>query len=252
MTDLIDKSAGRVRAMFGQIANRYDLLNRLLSLGIDRAWRRRTVELVPPENEAPILDVCTGTADLALAYWRKTREATPIVGADFCRPMLTVGYDKLYHAGASHRVRLVEADALHLPFADNTFQIVCVAFGLRNLADTDAGLREMTRVCQPGGRVAVLEFAKPQRWPLRTIYNLYFHQVLPRVGQSLARNDKQAYRYLPDTVAQFPQGAALLERMQAAGLTATRCQRFTFGVAALSIGRKRMNDLNQMDLAQRR
>lgn len=240
MTDPIDKSSGRVRAMFGQIARRYDLLNRLLSLGIDRAWRRRTVELVPPEGDAPILDICTGTADLALAYWRKTREATPIIGADFCRPMLAIGREKLYRVGASHRVRLVEADALHLPFFADTFQIVCVAFGLRNLADTDAGLKEMARVCQPGGRVAVLEFAKPRRWPLRTVYNLYFHQVLPRVGQSLARNDKAAYRYLPDTVEQFPQGEALLERMRAAGLTATRCQTFTFGVAALSIGRKPM------------
>ena len=132
--------------------------------------------------------------------------------------------------------RAVEADTLRLPFPDDTFQIVCVAFGLRNLADTDAGLREMVRVCQPGGRVAVLEFSTPTVWPLGAIYAWYFQHVLPRIGQALARNTQEAYNYLPQSVGQFPQAEALAERMRATGLGKVEYHRFTFGVATLYVG----------------
>ena len=146
---------------------RYDLLNHLLSLGIDRSWRRRTTRLVPPQGDAPILDVCTGTGDLALAYWRAGGGRVRVVGADFCRPMLEIGRQKCLRAGCDDRVALVEADAWRLPLPDDRFQIVCVAFGLRNVSDTDRGLAEMVRVCRPGGQVAVLEFSMPTLWPLR-------------------------------------------------------------------------------------
>ncbi len=234
----VDKSSARVRRMFGEIARRYDLLNRLLSLGIDQSWRRRTVRRVAPQGAAPILDVCTGTGDLALAYWRRGPRARRIVGADFCRPMLAIAREKLRRAGAQEGIRLVEADALHLPFADDVFQIVCVAFGLRNLADTDAGLGEMVRVCRPGGRVAVLEFSLPSHWLLQAIYGWYFRSVLPRLGQTLAPNSQDAYNYLPASVAPFPQAEALLERMQAAGLQAVGCKSFTFGIVTLYVGEK--------------
>jgi len=234
----VDKSASRIQQMFGEIAGRYDLLNRLLSLGIDRWWRRRTVRLVPPQGEPPILDVCTGTADLALDYWRAGRGQTPVVGADFTHPMLCVGQEKVRRAGAQGQVRLVEADAQQLPFADDMFQIVCVAFGLRNVSDTDRGLREMTRVCRPGGRVAVLEFAMPRRWPLRPMYGWYFRHVLPRLGQALARNRQSAYHYLPTSVGEFPQNEALVQRMQDAGLREVRYHRFTAGIAVLYVGVK--------------
>jgi demethylmenaquinone methyltransferase/2-methoxy-6-polyprenyl-1,4-benzoquinol methylase len=234
----LDKSAARVRQMFGQIAERYDLLNRVLSLGIDRSWRRRTTELVPPEGEAPILDVCTGTADLALAYWRRSGGRAAIVGADFCPPMLAVARQKCRRAGAEEQITLLEADALRLPFADDTFQIVSVAFGLRNVSDTDAGLREMVRVCRPGGRVAVLEFSTPTAWPLGALYGWYFQRVLPRVGQALARNTQAAYNYLPQSVSRFPQAEALAERMRAAGLGEVWFRPFTFGVATLYVGKK--------------
>jgi len=157
----VDKSSPRIRQMFGEIARRYDLLNHLLSAGMDRWWRRRTVRLAPPAAEGPVLDVCTGTADLALAYWRFGRGRLRGVGADFCRPMLVLGQEKCRRAEAVG-LTLVEADAQQLPFADDTFQVVSVAFGLRNVSDPDRGLREMTRVCRPGGRVAVLEFALPK------------------------------------------------------------------------------------------
>jgi demethylmenaquinone methyltransferase / 2-methoxy-6-polyprenyl-1,4-benzoquinol methylase len=273
----LDKSSARVQQMFGEIAGRYDFLNRVLSLGIDRWWRRKTVRLVPPEGDGPILDVCTGTADLALAYWRASGGKTPIVGTDFCEPMLAVGREKCRRAGAnrcpprSHAPRgnvdpdasrpsdeltrsvessvptqsvgtrsitLLEADTLHLPFPDGTFQIVCVAFGLRNLSDTDAGLREMVRVCRPGGRVAVLEFSTPTAWPLGTLYAWYFGRILPRIGQALARNSQAAYNYLPQSVGCFPQGAALVERMRAAGLGEIWFKPLTFGVATLYVGKK--------------
>ena len=237
MTSL-DKSSARVRRMFGEIARRYDFLNHLLSLGIDRRWRRRAVRLVPPEDRGPILDVCTGTGDLALAYWRAGRRKVPVVGADFCRPMLAVGREKCRRAGTAERIALVEADAQRLPFPDGTFQIVCVAFGLRNVSDTDRGLREMVRVCRPEGRVAVLEFSTPTARPLGALYGWYFHRLLPRIGQALARNAQGAYNYLPTSVGRFPQGEELLRRMRAAGLNRVRFHRFTFGIATLYVGEK--------------
>jgi len=234
----VDKSSDRVRRMFGQIARRYDLLNHLLSLGIDRRWRRRTVRLVPPDDEGPILDVCTGTADLALAYYRASGDRVDVVGADFCHPMLKIGRDKCRRIGADDRVSLLEADTQELPFADDTFQIVCVAFGLRNVSDTDAGLREMARVCRPGGRVAVLEFSMPHVWPFGALYRAYFRYLLPLLGQALARNRESAYNYLPESVSRFPQGEALLDHMRAAGLDRLRYHPFTFGIATLYVGEK--------------
>lgn len=240
MTDTpeVDKSSARVRRMFGEIAGRYDLLNHLLSLGIDIRWRRRTTRLVPPVGSEPILDVCTGTGDLALAYWRAGGGRLRVVGADFCRPMLALGRDKVQQAGAEQHIDLVEADAQRLPFADGQFQIVSVAFGLRNVADTDRGLAELVRVCRPGGRVAILEFTTPRPWPLGALYGWYFSQVLPRIGQVVARNHQQAYHYLPASVGSFPQRDALAARMRQAGLTEVHYRSFTLGVATLYVGVK--------------
>ncbi len=235
----VDKSSARVRQMFGEIAGRYDLLNHLLSLGIDLAWRRKTVRLVPPEVDGgPILDVCTGTGDLALAYWKASGGRARIVGADFCSPMLAVAEQKSRRAGAAESISWREADTQQLPFPDEMFQIVCVAFGLRNVSDTDRGLREMVRVCRPGGRVAVLEFSMPTLWPLAPIYRWYFHHVLPRIGQALAHNHQSAYNYLPASVSQFPQGEDLAARMRAAGLARVNYYRFTLGIATLYVGWK--------------
>src|SRR3990172_2082590 len=139
----VDKSGQRVRRMFAEISRRYDLLNHVLSLGIDRSWRRRTVRLASPEDEGLILDVCCGTCDLAISYWRAGRGRVRVVGADFCRPMLEVAARKVARAGAAANVALIEADAQRLPFPDGTFAIVSVAFGLRNISDTELGLREM-------------------------------------------------------------------------------------------------------------
>ncbi len=234
----VDKSSQRVREMFGQIAPKYDRMNHLLSLNIDRYWRWRTVRLLDPRPDEPILDICTGTGDLALAFHRQTRGRAPIVAADFCREMLAIGEQKKRRAGINGQVTFVEADAQHLPFDDDSFQIVSVAFGLRNIADTDRGLSEMVRVCRPEGKVAVLEFSMPQWQPMKTLYGIYFRHVLPRIGQLLARNDQNAYQYLPDSVGEFPQGKALAERMRRSGLSEVTIHPLTFGVATLYIGEK--------------
>ncbi len=250
----VDKSADRVRKMFGEIAPRYDFLNHLLSMGTDYYWRWRTVRKVSPEGNAPILDVCTGTGDLALAYWKRGRSRIPVVGADFCAPMLVLGLEKAVRLGAAKPgqalgesaqsveqppgVTFVEADTEQLPFPSDRFQIVSVAFGLRNVSDTRRGLTEMTRVCQPGGRVTVLEFSLPGFAPLRAIYSWYFRNILPRIGQALGSNRSGAYNYLPESVGQFPYGEALAELMRGAGLREVRYYPLTFGIATLYVGRK--------------
>ncbi|MGD0516423.1 MAG: bifunctional demethylmenaquinone methyltransferase/2-methoxy-6-polyprenyl-1,4-benzoquinol methylase UbiE [Thermoguttaceae bacterium] len=231
----------QIKQMFGEIAGWYDFLNHLLSLGIDRSWRRKTIRLVAPrDGGGPILDVCTGTADLALGYWKARRQMPGIhvVGTDFCRPMLDIGDKKRSHAGAADGLELIEADTVSLPFPDDVFQIVSVAFGLRNVNDPDKGLREMVRVCRPGGSVAVLEFSMPRMWPLKKLYNWYFHGVLPRIGQTLARNTQEAYNYLPESVGRFPQGDEFTRQMRAAGLKEVTIYPFTFGIAALYVGKK--------------
>lgn len=235
---VVDKSGSRVQQMFGAIAPRYDRMNHLLSLNVDRYWRWRTVRIAAPRGPAPILDVCTGTGDLALAFARRTRGAVPVVATDFCPEMLELGREKSHRAGYGRTVTFLQADTLALPFDADTFQVVSVAFGLRNVADTDGGLREMARVCQAGGRVAVLEFSLPQRQPLRSVYGWYFRHVLPRVGQWLARNDYAAYHYLPQSVGEFPQGEALATRMGAAGLSEVRFYPLTGGLATLYVGVK--------------
>jgi demethylmenaquinone methyltransferase/2-methoxy-6-polyprenyl-1,4-benzoquinol methylase len=234
----VDKSGERVRRMFGEIATRYDRLNHLLSLNVDKYWRWYTVKKVPPQNFGPILDVCTGTGDLALAYRRAAVASVPIVAADFCHPMLVIGEEKSRAAEFDQKLVFVEADAQQLPFATDTFQIVSVAFGLRNVSDTDRGLRELVRVARPGGRVAVLEFSLPRWQPFRAIYGWYFRRVLPWIGQLLARNRQDAYNYLPQSVGEFPSGDALVQRMRAAGLSDVRYHSLTLGVATLYVGVK--------------
>jgi demethylmenaquinone methyltransferase / 2-methoxy-6-polyprenyl-1,4-benzoquinol methylase len=234
----VDKSNAKVRQMFRAIAPNYDRMNHVLSLNTDHYWRWRTARIVASSGEGPILDVCTGTGDLAFAFHRRVGSGVRIVGADFCPEMLEIGEKKRQRRLLSDDISFMEADAQELPFPDQTFGIVAVAFGLRNVADTDQGLREMTRVCRPGGTVAVLEFSQPRWQPFASLYGFYFRHVLPRLGQWLARNEESAYNYLPESVGEFPSGEALLERMRQAGLGDTRLHSLTLGVATLYVGRK--------------
>ncbi|HAN97536.1 MAG TPA: bifunctional demethylmenaquinone methyltransferase/2-methoxy-6-polyprenyl-1,4-benzoquinol methylase UbiE [Planctomycetaceae bacterium] len=233
----VDKSDGRVRAMFGEIAPKYDRMNHLLSMQTDRYWRWWTVRRLAPHVNGPVLDLCTGTGDLALAFDAALGGRQPVIGADFCHPMLAIGRAKGAKRGG--RVRFVHADAQRLPFPDASFDLVTVAFGLRNVADTDLGLREIARVCRPGGRMAVLEFTMPRFAPLRVAYAWYFRNVLPRIGQLLARNRSSAYEYLPSSVGEFPMYQELADRMTRAGWSDVRFRPLTFGVATLYEGVRR-------------
>jgi demethylmenaquinone methyltransferase/2-methoxy-6-polyprenyl-1,4-benzoquinol methylase len=235
---LLDKRQTRIRRMFGAIAPVYDLLNHLLSLNIDRWWRRRTTQLAPPPTDAPLLDVCTGTGDLALAYDEAAGGRTPIVAADFCLPMLRPALDKVRRRKASERIHFLEADAQRLPFPNDTFGLTTVAFGLRNVADTDRGLAEMVRVTRPGGRIAILEFSQPRHWLLGRLYRFYFRVVLPRIGQLVSRSKDDAYKYLPASVMEFPDGEALAERLRGQGLIEVTWHPLTFGIATLYLGTK--------------
>lgn len=225
--------------MFGEIAPRYDFLNHLLSCNVDRYWRWRTVRKLKPKADAgPVLDVCTGTGDLAIAFDKASDGKVPIVAADFCHEMLAIGDKKSQSHGSGERIDFVEGDTQQLPLASDEFQIVSVAFGLRNVADTDRGLSEMVRTCKPGGKVAVLEFTTPRRQPLKALYGWYFRHVLPRIGQLLMRNNSAAYEYLPESVGEFLQYEELTQRMEAAGLQNVRFFPMTFGIATLYVGEK--------------
>ena len=239
----VDKSGERIRRMFGEISPRYDFLNHLLSGGTDWYWRWRTVRAAAPRGSTPILDVCTGTGDLALAYWKKGRGKVPVVGADFTQEMLVLADQKAAKPQAlakANGVPLVflQADTQRLPFADEQFQIVCVAFGLRNVTDTRLGLREMVRVCQTGGKVVVLEFSLPANRLLRGLYTWYFRNILPRIGQLVSGSRQQAYNYLPESVGAFPYGERLAAVMQECGLARVAFTPLTFGIATLYIGEK--------------
>ncbi|PAY20643.1 bifunctional demethylmenaquinone methyltransferase/2-methoxy-6-polyprenyl-1,4-benzoquinol methylase UbiE [Rhodopirellula sp. SM50] len=240
----LDKSNARVREMFRQIAPRYDLMNHLLSLNIDKYWRSQAVKRLRLIPGVPALDVCTGTGDLAIAIADAAPDGVEVVGSDFCYAMLEIARRKRVAGSRSESIDFLEADSQQLPFASDRFQCVTVAFGLRNVADTDRGLREMTRVCRAGGQVMVLEFSKPTLPGLRQTYNFYFKHILPRVGQWFARNNKSAYSYLPDSVSRFPDGQALADRMQAAGLTDVKFTPLTFGVCTIYEGTKPESNSN--------
>ena len=229
----VDKSGDRVRGMFAEIAPRYDLANRLLSGGIDVLWRRTTVRRAPPPPAGAILDVCCGTGDLALAYAAAAGPTARIVASDFCRPMLDRGEAKATRAG--REIEWVEADAMQLPFAAAEFDLVTVAFGLRNIADTSRGLAEMARVLRPGGRLAILEFSLPRSPVVRAGYLWYFRHVLPRLGNAVARNASDAYTYLNESVEEFPSGERLAALVQSAGFDSVEMVPLTFGIATLTI-----------------
>jgi len=238
-TAVVDKSGERVRRMFAEIAPRYDLLNHVLSLNIDRYWRWKTLKLLKLQPGVPFLDVCTGTGDLAIAASRTLGTETEVVGSDFCGEMLDFARKKQAKlAEPRPNLRFVEADTMELPFADGMFQAVSVAFGLRNVSDTKAGLREMKRVCRDGGTVAVLEFSKPSMPGLKHLYEFYFKSILPRVGNSVAKNSSEAYQYLPQSVSEFPSGEELASVLREVGLKNVRWRPMTFGVVTLYTGVK--------------
>lgn len=233
------ESASRaVRDMFTAIAPRYDLLNHLLSANVDKLWWRRTARAfsrILSRPDAQVLDLCCGTGDMAFALRRESPGAT-ITGADFSHAMLVRASAKSSGdlAVNARAVKWIEADALQLPFPDQSFDLVTSAFGFRNLADYDAGLREIRRVLRPGGEVGILEFSEPDG-PIGKLYNVYFKTVLPRIGR-LISGAKSAYSYLPASVERFPAPAEMLVRMRATGFREVGWTPYTFGIAGLFRG----------------
>jgi demethylmenaquinone methyltransferase/2-methoxy-6-polyprenyl-1,4-benzoquinol methylase len=233
------EKAARVREMFDALAPRYDLFNDVLSAGVHRWWRDDAIKLLDPQPGALYLDLCAGTLDLARAVADRAPRAQ-VVGADFSLPMLKSGRAKLAASKlgrAEPGIQPVAADALRLPFADGAFRGVIIGFGLRNLADTRAGLEEMARVLEPGGRLVVLEFTTPPGRVFRALYHAYFHHVLPRVG-GLISGQPAAARYLPDSVSHFPRAGELAEFVAECGFGRVRYRYLTRGIAALHVGFK--------------
>ena len=224
-----------VRSLFNAIAYRYDLLNHLLSGGVDLYWRRKAVEHLRPDAPRAILDVATGTGDFALATLRLDPER--VVGVDIAEQMLAIGREKLRRRGIQDRITFEQGDAEHLTFGDGTFDAAIAAFGVRNFENLNQGLREMHRVLKPGGRVVILEFSRPRTTPFRQIYLGYFRTMLPLIGR-LVSGHTGAYTYLPDTVMRFPEGPAFLEQLRACGFDDLREERLTFGIATMYSGRR--------------
>ncbi|MCL4281026.1 MAG: bifunctional demethylmenaquinone methyltransferase/2-methoxy-6-polyprenyl-1,4-benzoquinol methylase UbiE [Flavobacteriales bacterium] len=224
----------QVELMFDRISPKYDLLNRLCSLGTDQSWRRKVIRLLGREPVGHLLDVATGTADLAIMA---CNVATHITGADISAGMLEHGRTKVERAGLKDRITLVQADAANLPFADGSFDAITVAFGVRNFEDLPQGLRGMARVLRPGGRLLVLEFSTPRQTPFKQLFRFYFHRVMPLIGR-LVSKDNAAYSYLPASVDAFPQGQEFESILRSCGFREVRSRLLTFGVATLYEARK--------------
>jgi len=225
----------QIAAMFNNISPKYDLLNHLLSFGIDISWRRKGVRLLRPLRPATILDVATGTADFAIETLALKPEK--VVGVDISEGMLKLGRQKIARKNLQETIELIQADSEELPFHDNKFDAVIVAFGVRNFENLEKGLSEMCRVMRPGGKVVIIEFSKPTKFPFRQAYNFYFKRILPGIGRIISK-DRSAYHYLPESVMAFPDGERFIAILQKAGYKELQCIPLTFGISCIYTGSK--------------
>jgi demethylmenaquinone methyltransferase/2-methoxy-6-polyprenyl-1,4-benzoquinol methylase len=234
------KESARISGMFDAIAARYDFLNHLLSAGLDKQWRRRAIEALQLTGREMVLDLCTGTADLALAASDARPRAGRVIGIDFSGAMLKIGKRKIAAgsgAGGAVTVDLIRGDATCIPLGSATVHAVTIGFGIRNVEDVDQTCREIVRVLRPGGRMVILEFSLPRSPVLRNFYLSYFRQVLPRIGRLVSRHPS-AYTYLPQSVEAFPSPEQFSEQLRAAGFGTVRAVPLTFGVVYLFIAVK--------------
>lgn len=233
MFKLSDKGRG-IRDMFQDIAPQYDLLNRVLSLGIDRLWRKFAVRQLDIPEGGKVLDIATGTGDVALEIAAQTPASVQIVGNDLTQGMLVEGQKKIDQTPYKDRIVLVNAPCEAIPHPDKTFDGVTIAFGIRNVVDRQTGLEEMCRVLNPGGRAVILEFSNPKNALFRNLYYLYFRKILPWIGGLLSK--RSAYQYLPDSVLEFPDQETFKGMMQKAGFVAVRHHDLTGGIATVYVG----------------
>lgn len=233
-----DKEAGKkeqVAEMFDNISHKYDFLNHLLSLGIDKIWRRKAINYLKEDQPKQILDIATGTGDFAIQALKINPDK--VTGVDISVGMLDMGRKKLKKMKLDDRIELLTGDSEGLQFDDNTFDAVIVAFGVRNFENLESGLSDMLRVVKEGGKVVVLEFSKPRYFPFKQLYNFYFNSILPRIGR-LVSKDSSAYTYLPDSVKSFPDGDNFLNVLKKVGYKETKCKTLTFGISSIYIGTK--------------
>lgn len=234
----LDKAPTRIAGMFDAIAGKYDLLNTVLSAGLDRRWRRLAIEALQLTGSERVLDVCAGTADVSIGAATASPGSSRVVGVDFAGAMLAKGSEKIRAAGVPGRVQLVRGDAMSLPVTTGSVDCVTIAFGIRNVQRTAVAIDELHRVLKPGGRLAILEFGLPQAPGLRQLYQWYFLGVLPRIGRLVSKHGG-AYSYLPQSVGAFPWGAEFAKLLTAAGFSDARVRPLTLGVVYLYTARKR-------------
>jgi demethylmenaquinone methyltransferase / 2-methoxy-6-polyprenyl-1,4-benzoquinol methylase len=234
--NLNESKRAAVESMFDSIAWRYDFLNHFLSFNFDRLWRRRAIKIISKFYKTPnILDVATGTGDLAIAAMKLN--PSKISGIDISHKMLEIGREKVKRKGFTGKIDLIYGDSEKIPFDDNIFDVAMVAFGVRNFSDPRKGLSEMKRVIRDGGMIMVLEFSKPSGFPFKPLYNFYFRNILPLFGRFFSR-DKAAYTYLPDSVMKFPDNEEFLKLLVQAGCSDTHQIKLTGGVASIYTGTK--------------
>jgi demethylmenaquinone methyltransferase / 2-methoxy-6-polyprenyl-1,4-benzoquinol methylase len=232
----LSEKGERIQQMFGTIAPRYDLLNRMLSFGIDRRWRKKAVRLLKYREGSRILDVATGTGDIALEIARTTPPSVKITGADFCREMVDLGQIKAARSPYASRIDFKVAPCEDLPFPNETFDSITIAFGIRNVVDRKLGLAEMWRVLRPNGRMIILEFSTPRSQLFRQIYYFYFRRLLPVIGGLVSKYN--AYKYLPDSVLEFPSHEEFANMIEDAGFRSVHIRELTFGIASIYVGDK--------------
>jgi demethylmenaquinone methyltransferase/2-methoxy-6-polyprenyl-1,4-benzoquinol methylase len=225
----------RVEDMFDRIAPKYDLLNKVLSVGIDKGWRKKMVAELKPLQPKKMLDIATGTADVAIACMQL--QPSQITGVDISALMLAEGQKKIEGLGFAKQITLQQADSESLPFEDNSFDAITVAFGVRNFQNLDKGLSEMLRVLKPNGKVVILEFSQPEKFPIKQFYNFYSKYILPTIGQ-LVSKERAAYEYLPESVAAFPYGQEFVKIMNRNNFVNSKCVPLTFGIASIYVGSK--------------
>ena len=237
MTSAPDKTPAKISGMFDRIAPRYDLLNRTLSAGLDQRWRRQAVAALALGSTARVLDLCAGTADVALAVAAQHRDAS-VVGVDFSGAMLRIGHEKVAAAGEARRIRLVRGDAAMIPAQGESCDAATIAFGIRNVAEPERALAELARVLRPGARLAILEFGQPKIPGIRTLYLWYFRYLLPLVGRLVSRH-QSAYSYLPASVGAFPPPAEFVRTIERHGFVSVQAVPLTFGIVYLYVATRR-------------
>ncbi len=225
----------QVRQMFDHIARYYDFLNHLLSFNMDKTWREKAINELIADNPKIILDVATGTADLSIEAVRLNPDK--IIGIDISEKMLQLAREKISRKQLSHRIELKKGDSENLPFDDNSFDAVIVAFGVRNFENLEKGLSEMLRVLRKGGKAVILEFSKPEKFPFKHLYSFYFNNILPFIGRTISK-DKGAYRYLPESVRNFPDGIDFINILKKTGFISTEKKPLTFGICTIYTGQK--------------